>query len=219
MGGILLMLAARRLKFAAAASLSSMVAAIAIAGPLVGTASAAPPQRTQPPTTTSKPASPTASTGASFAWTSPETDNFTCTIDGSKPLNCGSGTSGTYAPSTTFGAGTHTFTVRAKLAASKSKASSASATWTVDLTGPPPPQVFIDQTSPTKNTFATISWSDVENPTTFLCAVDSNVFGAAQGCPTNGRLPLTGLSQGAHFVDVYATDAVGNVNHTPGTVS
>src|SRR4051794_17436375 len=222
MGGILLMLAARRLKFAAAASLSSMVAAIAIAGPLVGTASAAPPQRTQPPTITSKPASPTASTGASFAWTSPETDNFTCTIDGSKPLNCGSGTSGTYAPSTTFGAGTHTFTVRAKLAASKSKASSASATWTVDLTGPPPPQVFVDQPSFTQNVTASITWSDVENNTTFLCSLDSHLFTAAQSCDqpwSVPRLPATALSQGSHFVDVYAIDAVGNINHTPGTVS
>src|SRR5690348_1993464 len=110
MGGIFLMLVVRCLKLVAAASLSSVVAAIAIAGPLAGTAAAAPPKRTQPPTITSKPTSPTGSTSASFGWTSPETDNFTCTIDGSRPVNCGSGTSGTYAPSTTFGGGTHTFT-------------------------------------------------------------------------------------------------------------
>src|SRR3954447_24002709 len=210
---------ARPLKAAAVAALSSMVAAIAIAGPLAVTALANPPKRTQPPTITVKPATPTGATSASFGWTSPENDSFTCTIDGSKPVNCGSGFGGTYAPSTTFGAGSHTFTVRAKLATGRSKASSASATWTVDRTPPPVPQVFVDQTNPTKNTIANITWSDVETGTTFLCAVDSHVFGAAQSCPVTGVLPLTGLSQGPHFVDVYATDAVGNLNPTAGTVS
>ena len=186
---------ARPLKAAAAAALSSMVAAIAIAGPLAGTAAAAPPKRTQPPTITSKPTTPTGSQSASFSWTSGvtpstnpptlENDNFTCTIDGSKAVNCGSGTSGSYAPTTVFAAGSHTFTVRAKLAGgAKSKASSASATWTVDLTPPPAPQVFVDQPSFTKNTSANITWTDAEQGTTFLCAVDSNLFGAATSCPT-----------------------------------
>src|SRR4051795_6174976 len=193
---------ARPLKAAAVAALSSMVAAIAIAGPLAGTAAAAPPKRTQAPTITVKPPTPTGATSASFAWTSPENDNFTCTIDGSKPVNCGSGFGGTYAPSTTFGAGSHTFTVRAKLATGRSKASSASATWTVDRTPPPVPQVFVDQTNPTKNTIANITWSDVESGTSFPGgALDGHLFIDAQNGPVPPpRLLFTGLSQGVHFV-------------------
>src|SRR3954447_3964358 len=222
---------ARPLKAAAVAALSSMVAAIAIAGPLAGTALANPPKRTQPPTITVKPATPTGATSASFGWTSPENDSFTCTIDGSKPVNCGSGFGGTYAPSTTFGAGSHTFTVRAKLATGKSKASSASATWTVDRTPPPAPQVFVDQPTFTRNTTATITWSEIEQNTTFLCALDSHVLAVATSCSqvpqTPGgpagwsvpRSPATALSQGAHFVDVYAVDSVGNVQATAGAVA
>src|SRR3954452_23737934 len=192
---------ARPLKAAAAAALTPMVAAIAIAGPLAGTAAAAPPKRTQAPTITVKPPTPTGATSASFTWTSPENDNFTCTIDGSRAVNCGSGLGGTYAPSTTFGAGSHTFTVRAKLATGRSKASSASATWRVDLAPPPAPQVFVDQPQFTKNTIATVTWTDVEQGTTFLCAVDNHLFGAATACPTEtpttpAQLSLTGLSQG-----------------------
>src|SRR3954453_8704683 len=209
---------ARPLKAAAVAALSSMVAAIAIAGPLAGTAAAAPPPRSPAPTFSSTPTTPTSSLSATFEWSASVTETYTCSLNGGPSNSCSS-------PATvTARAGTNTFSVRGlmpKTGKQKPKASTTSFTWLVDKTPPPAPQVFVDQTDPTKNTIANITWSDVESGTSFLCgALDSHLFTDAQNCPvTPPRLPLAGLSQGVHFVDVYATDAVGNLNPTPGTVS
>src|SRR5947208_9081271 len=73
---------ARPLKAAAVAALSSMVAAIAIAGPLAGTALAKGPKpRAAMPTVTPTPNAPvTKSTFESFSWTPTAGQSYTCTF-------------------------------------------------------------------------------------------------------------------------------------------
>src|SRR3954467_4729320 len=134
---------ARPLKAAAVAALSSMVAAIAIAGPLAGTALAAkPPGSIAPNVTSDLPSPQTSSTSVTFSWTTTPatTESFSCFLDGIKS-NCGSGTSG-QKQYTGLAGGNPSFFVRAKQTGHFRAVQSANTiSWTIDLTGPTTPAV------------------------------------------------------------------------------
>src|SRR4051794_3035470 len=162
---------ARPGKAAAAAALSSMVAAIAIAGPLAGTALAGRPALA-PPIVLAAVTSPTASSSQSFSWSTTATESFTCAVDGAKAVACGSGKTGSYSAAGPFTGGTHNFVVRGKLATGKSRATSASVSWVVDRTPPQAPTVTQVPT-PTRNTTANVNFSDGDlSAVSFQCSVD-----------------------------------------------
>src|SRR4051794_4522010 len=124
MGGMLLMLAARRLKLAAAASLSTMVAAIAIAGPLAGTALAGQKKPTPIPDISVNASTldsgamwidsshRTNSRSIGFTWTAPSAGTtLTCSVDAGKATQNCSSPSATYS---NLANGTHTFLLKGK---------------------------------------------------------------------------------------------------------
>lgn len=195
----------RPLRLTAAAALSSVIATLAFAGPLAGSAVAAAgkPQPTPLPTLTSHPSNPTSSTTATFAWTVPVTETYSCSVDGQKV------SSGCLPPVsfTGLGDGTHTFTLRAKLPQpQKSKASTINFSWAVDTTPPAAPTVQ-QVLTPTKNTSANVFFSGDSSAVSFACALDAN---PADATACTSPYNVSGVSEGVHTAYVYAFDAVGN---------
>lgn len=199
----------RTLRLTASAALSSVVATIAFAGPLAGSALAAPgkPQPTPMPTLTQHPDNPTKATSATFAWTAPVTETYSCTIDGRS-------TNGCLSPVTYSGLanGSHTFSLRAKLPApTKSKASTVNFSWVIDNTPPQAPTVQAVTPNPTKNTVATVFFSDADpSAVSFTCALDNSDPTAATACTTASSFSVSGLSETTHTAYVYAFDSLGN---------
>ncbi|MDA0181841.1 Ig-like domain-containing protein [Solirubrobacter phytolaccae] len=174
----------------------------------VGNVDATPASRTWTvdtvaPNTTigSGPSGATASTTATFTFTSNEGGvNFQCALDGAAFGACPVSYTG-------LAQGAHTFQVRAVDTAGNVDASPAVQNWTVDTVAPDTTLVG-GPTGATASTSATFTYTSNEGGVNFQCALDGAAFSA---CPTG----YTGLAQGAHTLQARAVDAAGNLDATP----
>ena len=189
-----------------------------------GTEDPEPPEETEepadstPPQTTisSQPAANTTSTAASFSFSASETGStFACKLDSASWGACTSPKA-----YSSLAVGSHTFSVRATDAAGNTDATPATATWTVEeLPVPPdttPPQTTISSqpAANTTSTAASFSFSASETGSTFACKLDSASWGAC-----TSPKAYSSLAVGSHTFSVRATDAAGNTDATPATVT
>ncbi len=192
------------LRFAAFA----VFALLMLAAP--ATAAAGPPQTT----ITSGPSGTTTSTSATFAFKSSQGGStFRCSLDNSLYASCTS-------PKTYGGlsVGSHTFRVYAVNKRGVADATPATRTWTVAAPPPPPPP---DTTPPettitsgppitTTSTDATFQFTSSEANSSFQCRLDGGTWIACVSPKA-----YSGLSVGAHTVEVAATDPSGNTDASP----
>jgi hypothetical protein len=196
------------------ARVSGIVVASAVGlAVMAAPALAAKPTASQLPALTSDlTGSVTRQTSVTFTWTTTPavTETYSCTLDGVK-VSCGTGTGGSKTYTGLLG-GSHNFVLRAKQSG-HFRSVTTTRTWTIDLTPPQAPTVQ-PVTSPTKNTSASVSFTDAD-PTVnhYVCSLDG-------GTETTCISPyvVTGLASGAHTASVIAVDAVGN-RSTPGTTT
>jgi Ca2+-binding RTX toxin-like protein len=158
------------------------------------------------PTITSKPPSLTSSASASIAFADAEAGvSFLCALDGGAFAACSSPAS--YSG---LGDGSHSFSVKAKDAAGN-LSGAASYGWTVDRT---PPETTITSAPPDpSSSSASFSFSASETAS-FVCSFDGGAF-AACSSPAS----YSGLADGSHTFKVQATDAAGNTDPTPATLT
>ncbi|MGH9196497.1 MAG: carboxypeptidase regulatory-like domain-containing protein, partial [Acidimicrobiia bacterium] len=166
---------------------------------------------TTPPQTTITSAPPVKvnSSSATFEFSSSEGGStFECRLDGGAFSACTSPT--TY---TGLSEGNHTFEVTATDAAGNTDASSASWSWTVDVTAP---ETTISDGPPstTNNTSASFSFSSSELGSSFQCQLDGAGFAA---CSSPNA--YSGLADGGHVFEVKSTDPAGNQDSTPASRS
>lgn len=173
---------------------------------------------TGPPDTTiasgPAPGERTASTGATFGFTSEPGARFECKLDSGPFVACSG--PGNFHTVSMLSDGSHTFSVRAIDAVGNVDATPATRTWSVDTVAPDtaitsgPPQGATLYTTAVSVTFAS------EPGAAFECSLDAAAFG-----PCSGRNSYTvaGLAPGAHRIRVRAVDVVGNRDPSPGTRS
>ena len=165
-----------------------------------------------PPTTTidsGRPPSPTNQTGASFSFSSNETEvRFECRLD--LPSSPPPAFSPCTSPAIYSGlsAGGHTFAVRATDPAGNTDPTPATHSWTIDLTAPET-TIQSGPSPSTSLTSATFTFSS-EAGAAFECRLDGGAFG---GC-TSPKI-YTGLHEGTHTFAVRATDSAGNTDPSP----
>jgi hypothetical protein len=164
-------------------------------------------------TITGNPTNPSASTNATFSFSSSDPGgsgvaSFQCQIDGGGFSACTSPQ--TY---TALGDGSHTFQVRAIDASGNVDPTPASFTWVVDATGPDT-TITANPANPTTSTAASFSFTGNDGSGTgvasFECQLDSGGFSTCTSPQT-----YTGLSDGSHTFQVRAVDAAGNADSTP----
>ncbi len=174
-----------------------------------------PPDDTTPPDTTisAAPSDPTTSTTAQFSFTSSESGStFECKLDAAAYAACTSPRS--YSG---LGAGSHTFSVRAKDAAGNTDATPATKTWTINGTSDttaPDTAITAGPSGPTNDTTPTFSFNATEAGSTFACRVDSGSWATCTSPWTTSA-----LASGSHSIGVRATDPAGNTDSTPATRS
>jgi Ca2+-binding RTX toxin-like protein len=159
--------------------------------------------------TGSTPASPTNATGASFTFSSSESNStFECKLDGGSFGPCSS-------PKAYSGLsdGSHTFQVRATDELGNTDQTPASFTWFVD-TDPPETAITSNPTNPTTSTTANFTFT-FDEAATFECRLDGT--GGFQPCTTPKQ--YTGLTPGSHTFEVRAKDLAGNLDPTPASFS
>ncbi|MGH3045764.1 MAG: OmpL47-type beta-barrel domain-containing protein [Gaiellaceae bacterium] len=161
--------------------------------------------RTLPATTVdSAPSDPTASAGASFAFSASETSTFECDLDGGGFAPCASPKS--YAG---LADGSHTFRVRATDVAGNLEAAPQEVAWTVD-TAAPQTAIDVAPVDPSATAAANFEFSASEAGSTFECELDGSGF-----APCASPKSYAGLADGEHTFRVRATDPAGNVEATP----
>jgi hypothetical protein len=152
------------------------------------------------PTISSAPANPSNSPNASFSFADKDaTATLQCRLDAEAYAVCTS-------PKSYSGlvAGTHTFSVKAVDAAGN-ESPTASRSWTIDLTPPPPPTLQSAPPSVTASTSASFVFTDVDATASFLCRLDGAAFSAC-----TSPKAYAGLTAGDHVFDVKARDPAGN---------
>ncbi len=155
-------------------------------------------------TITSAPAALTNATGASFSFTATEPGStFACRLDGAAFSPCTSPRA-----YTGLGAGPHAFEVRATDPVGNT-GSSASHSWTVDLT-PPDTTITAGPPATTNSGSASFSFDASEAGSSFECQLDGAGF-----TPCTSPRAYVGLASGSHTFQVRATDAAGNADGTP----
>ncbi|WP_240360320.1 adventurous gliding motility protein AgmC [Pyxidicoccus caerfyrddinensis] len=165
---------------------------------------------TAPPDTTivSGPSGLTASTSATFDFSSPDSPvTYECSLDGAAFAACTD-------PVTFTGLaqGGHTLAVRARDAAGNVDPTPATRAWTVDTVAP---DTTFTSTPPliTNSAVANFDFNSNESPVTYECRLDGAVLFTACADPQT----FTGLSNGSHTLEVRAVDSAGNVDTTPAT--
>lgn len=157
------------------------------------------------------PAGASASTTAMFTFMSPDAGGgatFQCALDGGGFAACTSPC--TYGG---LGEGPHSFTVRVRDAVGNLDPSPANRSWTVDLT--PPTTTIVSGPSGTMPVASTsVTFKASEPDVTFACSLDGAPFAAC-----TSPASLTALAQGAHAFMVRATDAAGQTDPSPATVT
>ena len=148
-------------------------------------------------TITDQPLSVSNDSSPTFEFTTNETANAECKLDGAGFAACSS-------PKAYAGLadGQHTFAVRAKDAAGNTGVA-ASYTWTSDLT-PPTTTITAKPASPTNDSSPSFTFSAGE-AAQFQCRLDGAAF-----APCSSPKSYTSLGDGSHAFDVRATDAAGN---------
>jgi hypothetical protein len=164
---------------------------------------------THPPDTSidSGPSGVTSSTSASFAFSSSEAgSSFACTLDGA---NVPCAPAGGYQA---LAEGSHTFTVAATDQAGNADPTPASATWVVDAH---PPVTSVDSALPafSNSGNTTIAFHANESDVTFACTLDGT------SAPCSSPVSYSGLPDGSHTFQVAATDAAGDVEAAPQSVT
>lgn len=159
-----------------------------------------------PPDTSivSGPSGTVASDTAQFDFSSTESPaTFECSLDGDPYQSCTS-------PQqyTGLADGAHTFLVRSIDAFSNVDLSSASQSWTVDVTAPDT-TIVSSPPAVSTSTQADFDFNSTE-PGTFECNLDGGGFASC-----SPPVSFTGLTEGAHTLQVQAVDTVGNVDTTP----
>jgi hypothetical protein len=162
---------------------------------------------TTPPNTfvDSGPAASTNQTTATLTFSSSESgSSFTCRLDGAAFASCTSPMN-----YSSLAEGSHTFEVKATDATGNTDATPASRAWTVDTTAP---GTTIDSGpgDPTSATSASFAFSSSEAGSSFKCSIDGSPFGAC-----SSPAAYSSLAEGAHTLEVKATDAAGNTDPTP----
>lgn len=151
-------------------------------------------------TITSSPTSPTSNPAYSVSFTSDDpAATYACSLDGGAYGPCSSPATGTVS-----GDGAHTLSVTATNADNETSAP-ATATWTVDTTGP---SVSITGGPAAGSTVASASAAFTftsEAGATFQCSLDGGGFSACSSPQT-----YTGLASGTHTFAVRAIDVLGN---------
>jgi len=151
------------------------------------------------PTIGDGPEAVTASTNASFTFTSSDAASFECSLDGAAFTACTSPASYTALPE-----GLHSFRVRG--VDGEGPGPAAERTWRIDQTAPVAP-TLTGPSSPTSSTSAQIGISHGEAGVSFLCKLDAE---AEEPCTSPKT--YTGLAAGSHTVSVRARDAAGNTS-------
>jgi hypothetical protein len=149
------------------------------------------------------PASPTNSTVASPAFTSPDGTSFRCSLDGATAATCTSPAS-----LTGLTEGNHTFSVVAVDAAGNVDPTPATATWTVDTTAPIL-NITSKPSNPTNSTTGSFAFTVTDG--SVQCQLDGGLFGA---CTSATTATYSGLAQGSHTFTVRSNDAANNVGST-----
>jgi hypothetical protein len=161
------------------------------------------------PAITSKPASNTSQTSATFAFGDTESGvaGFLCRVDYGY-LPCSS-------PSTysSLADGNHTFSVEAVDAAGNA-GPATSYGWTVDRTPPPAPTFTATPPDPSTDASASFAWSDGESNVTYLCSEENGAFSP---CSTPLTYNVQTTNNGQHWFAVEAVDAAGNVSPAAST--
>jgi acetolactate synthase regulatory subunit len=165
---------------------------------------------TAPQTTiTQAPAAVINTTSTSVSFTSSASGStFACSLDGAAYAACTSPRQ-----LTSLAQGAHTFRVRATDPAGNTDSTPAEVAFVVDSVAP---QTMITQApAAVINTISTsVSFASSEAGSTFECRLDGASF-----APCVSPVQLTGLSEGAHTFEVRATDAAGNTDASPASVS
>ena len=159
-------------------------------------------------TITAGPTGTVAVNGATFEFHGSETGaTFDCQVDSGPVVACDSPKS-----YSALSDGAHVFSVRTRDAAGNMSLP-ASRGWTIDTT---PPETTITSTivALTSSNGASIAFQASESGATFRCRLDGAAFAAC-----TSPASLTGLSEGAHAFQVYATDVVGNADATPASAT
>ena len=187
-------------KSARAKTLLALLGVLAVTFGIYAATSAGAP-KVATPTITSKPASRTTETSATFAFSSGSGLTYECSLDGALFTACTSPKS--------YGAlavGSHTFQVRAKRAPSD-VSSAASYSWVIDRTPPPAPVMRFKPPSLSDDSTALFLFTDAEAGVTFVCKLDG---GASSSC--DGAALYWSLADGFHTFQVQARDAAGNTS-------
>jgi hypothetical protein len=153
------------------------------------------------PTITSKPASRTSQTSATFAFSGGSGVTYQCALDGAGFSSCTS-------PKSYSGlaVGSHTFQVRARRASGE-VSQPASYTWVIDRTPPPAPTITSKPASLTDEAYARLAFADSESGVTFLCRLDGRAFSSCESPEW-----YFDLADGTHTFQVQARDAAGNTS-------
>ncbi len=152
---------------------------------------------------TSGPSGITSSSGATFQFTATGgVGPPKCALDGGAPQPCSS-------PQDYVGLseGDHTFTVSSVDDAGNQ--SSASRSWTVDLTKPET-VISSGPGNPSSSGAATFVFGSDDGSASFQCSIDGSLFAAC-----SSPLSYAGLGEGDHVFRVRALDVAGNVDGTP----
>ena len=168
-----------------------------------------PPVDNPPDTTiTSKPASSTTSTSATFQFNANESGaTFECNIDNAGFTPCVS-------PMNYSGLalGQHTFSVRAIDTSNQTDATPATASWTItEPATAPDTTITSGPSNPTTSTSASFAFSSSKPGSTFQCKLDGGSYSACTS-PKN----YSGLSRATHTFSVRAT-AAGLTDASPAT--
>ena len=163
-----------------------------------------------PPETTvdSGPTGLTAVTNATFTFSANEAASFACSLDAAAFTSC---VSPLAFPS--VGEGAHTFAVQATDSAGNVDPTAATRSWTVDST-PPDTSIASGPDTVTNSADAAFVFASTETGVTYACSLDGAPFAPCSANPT-----FPGLADGSHSFAVQATDAAGNVDPTPATLS
>ncbi len=157
----------------------------------------------------SGPAGPTNDSTPTFTFSSPDGgSSFQCRVDSDPFASC---TSAHTTASLTDGA--HTLEVKATDAAGNTDASPASRSFAID-TGAPQTTIDSGPAGPTNDSTPTFTFSSPDGGSSFQCRVDSDPFASCTSAHTTAS-----LTDGAHTLEVKATDAAGNTDASPASRS
>ncbi len=157
----------------------------------------------------SGPSGPTDDATPTFGFSADELgSSFECRIDGGAWGSCST-------PETTgpLADGSHTFEVRATDSAGNVDPTPASRSFTVD-TAAPDTTIDSGPSGSTDDATPTFAFSSSQAGSTFECRIDGGAWSACSSPDTTAS-----LSDGAHTLEVRATDPAGNVDPTPASRS